>query len=87
MNKVGYLGEFFSRVLKEGVIYVNNMIIKIVFDDIYYWKLGLMIFEFVFYLREMERDEKMYSSLRRLGCWRSSYYYYSKFGLEYLKMS
>jgi hypothetical protein len=36
MNKAGYLGEPFSRVLKEGVIHANNMIIKIVSDDIYY---------------------------------------------------
>lgn len=32
--RVGYLGDFFGRVLKDGVMYINNMIIKIVFDDI-----------------------------------------------------
>lgn len=87
MNKAGYLGEPFSRVLKEGVIHTNNMIIKIVSDDIYYWKIGLMISQPALPLREMEIDEKMYSSLKRSGCWRSSYHYYSKFGSEHLKMS
>lgn len=34
--RAGYLGDSFSRVLKDGVIHTNNMIIKIVFDDVQY---------------------------------------------------
>lgn len=67
-------------------MHTNNMIIKIVSDDIYYWKIGLMMSLPVLYLRKMEIDEKMYISLKRPGCWRSSYHYYSKFGSEHLKM-
>lgn len=35
-TKAGHLGDSFSRVLKEGVMHTNNMIIKIVSDDIEY---------------------------------------------------